>query len=191
MSTILKEQYAGNPETNVYAAETGNRKVNRILLGTWAGMIEDNGNDRVKVVTAGPDGWIERNELRDSMCLKVFYIDVQQGDGILIEAPGKRILIDGGPNSNVKRYLKGYQYRYLLDSNQKVKIDTMFVSHFDADHYRGLISLLNDSDFEFDEIFHNGIARFDKARSKRPHDYNSDLGNVADDVLKTTFGSVP
>ena len=113
----LRVAYADRPETKVYRAETGSSTVNKILLGTWVGVVEDNGGDRVRVVTAGPDGWIERDELRDDSGLKIFFVDVGQGDGVLVETPNRRLLVDGGPNTNLRRYLRGYQYRQILPQN--------------------------------------------------------------------------
>ena len=156
----IRIQYAARPETRVYPQAEGGRTINKILLGTWAGVVQDDGGDRVRVVTAGPNGWIRRNDLRDSCGLKIFFVDVGQGDGMLVEAPGRRLLIDGGPNTNLRRYLRGYQYSYLLDGDEPVHIDSVLVSHFDADHYNGLTAIINDEDFSFGTLYHNGIARF-------------------------------
>lgn len=187
---VIRVQYAAKPETRVYSEPEDGRTINRILLGTWAGVIADEGGNRVKVVTAGPDGWVDRDDLRDTMGLKIFFVDVGQGDGVLVEAPGKRILVDGGPNTNLRRYLRGWQYSYLLNNDQKVHIDTVFVSHFDADHYRGLTAIIEDEDFTFGTLYHNGIARFHSNRSQRPEGYNQDLGEVEAGVLKTTFNDM-
>lgn len=76
--------------------------------------------------------------------LQVIMMDVGQGECILIRSPdGVNILIDGGSLSlsEVKKYriepcLKALGIRY---------IDTVFLSHLDADHSNGIISLLDDS----------------------------------------------
>lgn len=188
--SIIRVQYAAQPETRVYPQASGGRTINKILLGTWAGVVQDDGGERVRVTTAGPDGWINREDLRDSQGLKIFFVDVGQGDGMLVEAPGRRLLIDGGPNTNLKRYLRGYQYTYLLQNNEPVHIDTVLISHFDADHYNGLTAIINDEGFTFGTVYHNGIARFHSQSSKRPSGYNKDLGKVSDDVLRTTFNDL-
>lgn len=76
--------------------------------------------------------------------LRIFFVDVGQGDCTLILTPGnKSILIDGGGTRNSEEYDIGEQVLlpYLL--NRKVKeIDYMFISHFDADHCNGLIAIL-------------------------------------------------
>ncbi|MBN2350817.1 MAG: MBL fold metallo-hydrolase [Bacteroidales bacterium] len=187
---IIRVQYAAKPETNVYQQAEGGRPINKILLGTWAGVVKDDGRERVRVITAGPDGWIRRNELRDNPGLKIFFVDVGQGDGMLVETLDKRLLIDGGPNTNLRRYLRGYQYSYILRKNERVRIDTVLVSHFDADHYNGLIALFNDEQFEFGTVYHNGIARFHNLKRERPAGYNTDLGKMDNDLLSTTFSDI-
>ena len=187
---FIRVQYAAQPETRVYPQAEGGRTINKILLGTWAGVVQDDGGERVRVVTAGPNGWIRRSDLRDSPGLKIFFVDVGQGDGMIVEAPGRRILIDGGPNTNLRRYLRGYQYSYLLDDDEPVNINTVLVSHFDADHYNGLTTLINDEQFTFGAVYHNGIARFHNRLSNRPPGHNTDLGVMSNDVLQTTFNNL-
>lgn len=76
--------------------------------------------------------------------LKIYFIDVGQGDSCLIQTPGrKNILIDGGGNLNPESYDIGAKVLlpYLLD--RKIKyLDYIIVSHFDADHAQGLEKVL-------------------------------------------------
>lgn len=67
--------------------------------------------------------------------LKLYFIDVGQGDSSLIITPqNKRILIDGGGNENLDVGEK-VLLPYLL--NRRIKyIDYMIISHFDTDHCR-------------------------------------------------------
>jgi beta-lactamase superfamily II metal-dependent hydrolase len=69
--------------------------------------------------------------------LKVNFVDVQQGDGAVIESPdGSVILVDGGDNQMFARYLAG---RFRGTSAEKPKeIDCILVTHGDADHFQGL-----------------------------------------------------
>ena len=67
--------------------------------------------------------------------LKIYFIDVGQGDSTLIVTPlNKTILVDGGGNesSNVG---KNILLPYLLDRRIR-KLDYVFISHFDTDHVR-------------------------------------------------------
>lgn len=75
--------------------------------------------------------------------LKIYFVDVGQGDCTLIITPyGKRILIDGGEgNSNKYDYGEKVVFPYLLDRGIK-RIDYMIASHADSDHIGGLIYVL-------------------------------------------------
>lgn len=68
-------------------------------------------------------------------CLKIYFIDVGQGDSTLIVTPlNKTILIDGGGNEN-SNVGKNILLPYLLDRRIR-KLDYVFISHFDTDHVR-------------------------------------------------------
>ena len=65
--------------------------------------------------------------------MKVHFMDVGQGDAIFIEAPSKKILIDGGNrDSTVVDYLKDHDVDML---------DLVICTHPHADHIGGLISV--------------------------------------------------
>lgn len=70
--------------------------------------------------------------------LKIYFIDVGQGDSTLIITPQhEKILIDGGGSENSESYDVGKNILipYLLD-RKITKIDYIFISHFDSDHVR-------------------------------------------------------
>ncbi|WP_312126340.1 MBL fold metallo-hydrolase [Lysinibacillus boronitolerans] len=70
--------------------------------------------------------------------MKVHFIDVGQGDSILIQShDGKNILVDGGPKSAGKTVVN------YLKSNGVKKLDYVVASNSDADHVGGLIAVLN------------------------------------------------
>ena len=81
------------------------------------GVLNEEVDGWLKVRAFGKVGWVHKNDTRTDMGLKVFFIDVGQGDACLIEAPGKRILIDGGKNSSVRRYFTKWKYKWLLNNN--------------------------------------------------------------------------
>ena len=78
--------------------------------------------------------------------LKIHFIDVGQGDAILIDLGETEVLIDGGGKSpGVTAYLSNY-----VDGQLEVMVGT----HPHADHIGGLIAVLEA--FEVQEIWHNG-----------------------------------
>lgn len=182
--------YGFNPDT----LQRNTKVVNRMLMGTYL-KVTHRDNNYLKVITAGEDGWIKEDDTTTDMGLKVFFLDVGQGDGALLEIGDRRILIDGGPASNMHKYLKLWQYSYLIRENKPVFIDDIFISHFDADHYEGLTDILDDTNFRFGKIYHNGIAKFNKSKLVSP--YNDGLGSTFNDplpngpkFLKATFDSL-
>lgn len=73
--------------------------------------------------------------------LKIFFIDVGQGDSTLIRTPyNKNILIDGGGSESYD-VGENILVPYLL--NRKVsKLDYVIISHFDQDHIGGILAVL-------------------------------------------------
>lgn len=76
--------------------------------------------------------------------LKIYFIDVGQGDSTLVVTPHhKTILIDsGGSESGAFDVGKNTLVPYLLDRGIST-IDYICISHFDADHCQAFIYLLN------------------------------------------------
>jgi beta-lactamase superfamily II metal-dependent hydrolase len=73
--------------------------------------------------------------------LKVNFVDVQQGDGAVIESPdGKVILVDGGDNQLFARYLAS-RFRGTSLAKPQV-VEAILVTHGDADHFAGLAEIL-------------------------------------------------
>lgn len=68
--------------------------------------------------------------------MKLYFIDVGQGDSCLIVTPSnKKILIDGGEGKT------DILLSYLLDRRIKT-IEYIIISHFDSDHCNGLIKVI-------------------------------------------------
>jgi len=58
---------------------------------------EDPETDRVRVHARGTTGWIDRSDLGGEPLLELYFIDVGQGDGVLVVTPeGHHLMIDGG-----------------------------------------------------------------------------------------------
>ncbi|MFC5872206.1 Metal-dependent hydrolase, beta-lactamase superfamily II [Chryseobacterium arachidis] len=171
--------YSSKNEATIYEkviANKGSHAINKILMGTYVNITAEDG-DWYHVITAGPNGWIHKSDLSDNMGIKVFFLDVGQGDGVLIEVGKYRILVDAGPGSNMYNYLTKYQYSYLLKEEKEIHIDYVIISHFDIDHYKGITEIINDTQFTFGEIIHPGILKF----AKKDNGYSTGLGDVIEE----------
>ncbi|PZO42155.1 MAG: competence protein [Pseudanabaena frigida] len=103
----------------------------------------------------------------NNQVLKVNFVDVQQGDGAVIESPdGKIILVDGGDNQLFARYLAA-RFRGTSETKPK-EIDCILVTHGDADHFAGLTKIY-ESETNAEprkrlfiapkRVYHNGLVK--------------------------------
>lgn len=83
--------------------------------------------------------------------LEIVFLDVGQGDAILVKTPkDKNILIDGGPDRNIIYKLSPY-----IPQNKRT-IDLMILTHPDIDHLTGLNEVLER--YEVKNIIYNGVG---------------------------------
>ena len=88
----------------------------------------------------------------DSEFLEVYFFDVGQGDAIFIETPNKKqILIDGGPDKTILEKLNKEMFFY------DKTIDLLILTHPDADHITGLVSVLEYYDIKY--ILTSGVEK--------------------------------
>ena len=81
--------------------------------------------------------------------MQVHFIDVGQGDSILIQSPnGKNMLIDGGKKSD------GDKVVAFLKSKGVSTLDVVVATHPDADHIGGLLAVLNN--FKVNQFIDSG-----------------------------------
>ena len=99
--------------------------------------------------------------------LRVDFVDVQQGDGAVVETPGGQVvLVDGGENQLFARYLAS-RFRGTSAAAPR-EIDCMVVTHGDADHFRGLVRI-QESEAHANpvkrlfvhprRVYHNGLVK--------------------------------
>ncbi len=168
------------PELKLLKSRTRESATTTVLMGAWMKVVDDTVAEWLKVRAFSKEGWVRVEDTSpDDGYLKIFFVDVGQGDGVLIETPGKRILVDGGQYAkNMRNYLTGWKYKWLIASGAKVRLDAIVVSHFDADHFAGLTSIIENDNFEIGTVFHNGIGRFGDTQASRPAKYNKGIGRT-------------
>lgn len=72
-------------------------------------------------------------------CLRVVFLDVGQGDAILIRSlNGKYALVDGGDEGRGKRAILPY-----FRKNGVLRLERVFLTHYHKDHWGGLIEVLD------------------------------------------------
>src|SRR5262249_49331516 len=112
----------------------------------------------------GRVGWVKgRPPTRRRPLMKVSFIDVGQGDAAMVETTdGSRILIDGGEEKFLARYLAAR-----FADTGAVHFDAIVITHGDADHFRGIPILVDAAGrtdrkkivATADRVFHNGLVK--------------------------------
>lgn len=94
-------------------------------FGVQRGKIQGNVNSDIaqKAQTAGG--------------LTVHYLDVGQGNAILLQSEGQTMLIDGGARKS-SSFVVSY-----LEKQKIEKLDYVLISHFDEDHLSGAVGALH------------------------------------------------
>jgi beta-lactamase superfamily II metal-dependent hydrolase len=164
--------YTDKPLVDVFDLRTGGRKMATVFLGEWMKVIEPGGvipgKGRVSVAFRGGVGFVNRDDLTRTRMLEIFFIDVGQGDSILIQTPDdRRILIDGGQSDDAYEFICN---KYRLDKpDHFVDFEAVIATHCDADHTQGLLKVLADPRIAVKRFFHNGLfARTDKKQDPDP-----------------------
>lgn len=141
----------------------------------WGDECELLGRDgkRLEVRINGKQGEVDRGfidartALRATGLVRLSMVDVQQGDGLILETPqGRVIFIDGGDNQLFARHASA---RYPGTSAQKpLIVDLILITHGDADHFEGLAELRKSETDKRKQkrifvapkrVYHNGIVK--------------------------------
>jgi hypothetical protein len=113
---------------------------------------------------------------REKGVLKFSMVDVQQGDGMVLETPPdehdetRLVFIDGGDNKLFARHVAArYRHRRSSAANP-LQVDLILVTHGDADHFEGLIDIKrSETEREISDrkrlfihprrVYHNGLVK--------------------------------
>lgn len=181
-------------ETAPFFVKDGDREVKIELL--WGDQFQVETGPENGFVTGrarGRFGRIEEKHLGDESLLEFYFIDVGQGDGVLIKTPdGRHILIDGGykraSQPSGKNAADFVDWKFAKDYRKdSIDIDVMLSSHPDADHYGGLWDLINPDEVEeldlaqvnVKQFYHCGVGWWKKNGGART------VGEVEDGLLTT------
>lgn len=190
--TYLKSETA---KFEVFAA--GGLDEIELLWGDRVRIIGKGRNSHEKKVHArGRTGYINTKHLGGEPLLEVYFIDVGQGDGVLIVTPDrKNILIDGGyPRRNQptgKNAADFIDWKFHKDYEMSsIELDAVMCSHNDQDHYGGLWDLFNPDeeselnvstkDVYVERFYHAGLSHLTL-------DGKKSLGQVVDSSVGNLF----
>ncbi len=180
MTTI---KYLKTDTSKLYREAASDKVITELLWGDRVEVLPGVSVDgRVKAKARGQTGFVRLSDLGDERLLEIYFMDVGQGDGILIVTPeGKHILIDGGYNRKSQPHEKSaadfVDWKFFKDYGEnKIRLDCMISSHCDADHYGGLWDLVNPAEaadldckggVEISNFYHPGISWWKKPAGKK------------------------
>ncbi|NUQ25448.1 MAG: hypothetical protein HUU34_15990 [Saprospiraceae bacterium] len=180
--------------TPLYETNNGQGIIAHLLWGDKV-KIEDfaeNTDDYIRASARGRIGFIKKEHLTSKPLLELYFIDVGQGDGILIKTPDERhIVIDGGFKRSSQQTGKNaadfIDWKFNKDYEMNsIELDAMISSHNDADHYGGLWDLINPNeqqelDIDTEKVnvkkfYHAGVGWFKNGTARS-------LGPIIDNKL--------
>lgn len=101
-----------------------------------SGLAERQGQDWVLEEQSQTEETDQEIQEQTGGSLRVDYLDVGQGNAILVRSEGENMLIDGGPRES-----SSFVVSYLKQQGIE-KLDYMLISHFDEDHLAGAVGAL-------------------------------------------------
>jgi beta-lactamase superfamily II metal-dependent hydrolase len=190
----------------LYRQATGSAKWFDLLWG-----------DPVLVLTPGParsrvrarnwTGYITNSNLGVTPLLEIYFIDVGQGDGVLIRLPdGRHLMVDGGytraKQPTGKSAADFVDWKFFKDYGlARIRLDAIIASHCDADHYGGLWDILRSDEDAMAELdcagadigafFHAGVSWWRPGKRWLGNKRNGFLVDLLDDFASLEDGLRP
>lgn len=210
------DDYVSAQETPLFVEADGGKKLGELLWGDGIHTLGQTSNGRVKVHARGRQrvGWVDKNALGGKSLLEIYFIDVGQGDGVLVKTPDFRhLMIDGGhprKSQNTGKSAADFvDWKFFEDYGlDTITLDAMIASHNDYDHYGGLADLLDaaqESELDATSVaveafYHAGISWWLDSAGKRTlgefvnfgvADYYTQLLGNRDSAKAGTDGQTP
>jgi len=114
--------------------------------------------------------------------LKIFFIDMDQGDAVLIVSPGGRtLLIDSGDEG------KGARIKDLLDQEGITSLDFFVCTHYHSDHYGGIDELVLNDSVPVGTFYDRGDTNYlpsSKHKEKAFRNYQKTTGGTASHLTR-------
>ncbi|CTQ58529.1 ComEC/Rec2 family competence protein [Roseibium album] len=200
-------KFIGWSEAKGYTTKTGNKTAAHLLWGDRVEVLQS-ATSRTKVRARGRNRtfWVDNDALKGKALLEIYFIDVGQGDGILIVTPErKHVLVDGGyprrSQNTGKSAADFVDWKFYDDYGEDtIKLDAMISSHNDMDHYGGLDDLLDVQqegeldcqDVEVDRFYHAGLSWWSTPSKNRYLGSTTKVGSKSyfTDLLTTRTAAV-
>lgn len=164
--TVPKRMFINETKVKIYGKD--GKYFDNLIFGDEIGVTDAIDNE-FSAITYKKDGTLmngfisKETSLTQNRTLELYFIDVGQGDSVLMHTPlNERILIDGGPDNTMHKFLQS-KYK----SEPEVFFKAIIMTHADKDHSAGLISILNDKKFKINTFLHNGIPKFENRPGSR------------------------
>lgn len=126
----------------------------------------------------------------DGVPIKIHFVFVGQGDGIVIELPeNKYMLVDAGSGLSASSATKTRYYSYLSDVVEGDVIDYLVVTHPDSDHVNMMSQVVDDyviKNFYFNDYYEDGSATYRKFTDKAKAEDGATL-HIIDTPESSTF----
>jgi beta-lactamase superfamily II metal-dependent hydrolase len=199
---MAQKKYVSIDTTPLFETSDGKKVIIKLLWGDLVTPVDNTGSNQsfIKVTARGKTGYICKEHIGNESLLELYFIDVGQGDGILIKTPDERhIMIDGGYKRSAQQSGKNtadfVDWKFSRDYGLKeMVLDAMISTHNDADHYGGLWDLINpneQSELNIDsakvnvkKFYHTGVAWLKK-------DGKRSLGPIKDKKLTLLVNDLP
>ena len=152
----------------------------------WGDLVQitKKGTTKSDVRVRGIAGQMYNDDLGPDALLDCYFIDVGQGDGVLVTTPDfKHMLIDGGlprkDQQTGKNAADFVDWKFFMDyGDYRVRLDSLMASHSDVDHFGGLHDLVRRDEWSMRELdclgtdiksfHHPGLSRWSDIKTANP-----------------------